>query len=113
MTKLRYLGLRKLKEAKPVMHVKQVLSRWLEQRTVIGHALRVTALVRVLEALVQGSKATLSALGRSRAGTAQVKHHIRRWIRCLEPASASGVRGGIPRDRADAAIWRAKAGADG
>jgi hypothetical protein len=75
--------LRKLKEANPVMHVKQVLSRWLEQRTVIGHALRVTALVRVLEALVLGSKATLSALGRNRAGTAGIKHHIKAVDRLL------------------------------
>lgn len=65
------------------MHVKQVLSRWLEQRTVIGHALRAAALVRVLEALVLGSKATLSALGRSRAGRAGVKHHIKAVDRLL------------------------------
>ena len=65
------------------MHVKQVLSRWLEQRTVVGHATRATALVRVLQALVLGSKATLSQLGRSRAGTALVKHHIKAVDRLL------------------------------
>lgn len=65
------------------MHVRQVLSRWLEQRTVVGHAMRAAALVRVLQALVLGSKATLSQLGRGRAGTAQVKHHIKAVDRLL------------------------------
>lgn len=59
------------------MHVKQLLSGWPEQRTVVGHAMRATALVRVLQAVVPGSKATTSQLGRSRAGTVQVKHHIK------------------------------------
>jgi hypothetical protein len=65
------------------MHVRQVLSRWLEQRTVVGHAMRAVALARVLQALVLGSKATLSQLGRSRAGAAQVKHHIKAVDRLL------------------------------
>ena len=65
------------------MHVRQVLSRWLEQRTVVGHAMRATALVRVVQALVVGGKAALTQLGRNRAGTAHVKHHIKAVDRLL------------------------------
>src|ERR1700754_1931762 len=46
--------LRQTKGARPNMHVRQVLSRWLEQRLVVGHAKRVAALIRVVEALVHG-----------------------------------------------------------
>lgn len=65
------------------MHVRQVLSRWLEQRLVVGHAKRVTALIRVVEALVHGGKAALTQLGRNRAGSAHVKHHIKAVDRLL------------------------------
>lgn len=65
------------------MHVGQFLSRWLEQREVVGHATRVTALVRVVQALVMGGKAALTQLGRNRAGTARVKHHIKAVDRLL------------------------------
>ncbi len=65
------------------MHVKQVLSRWLEQRALIGHAMRATALVRVVQALVLGGKAALTQLGRNRAGAAHVKHHIKAVDRLL------------------------------
>jgi len=65
------------------MHVTRVLSRWLEQRTVVGHALRAAALVRVVDALVLGSKATLTQLGRNRSGSAHVKHHIKAVDRLL------------------------------
>ena len=65
------------------MHVRQVLSRWLEQRTVVGHATRAAALVRVVQALVLGGKAALTQLGRNRAGSAHVKHHIKAVDRLL------------------------------
>jgi hypothetical protein len=65
------------------MHVRQVLSRWLEERGVIGHAMRATALVRVVQALVFGGKAALTQLGRHRAGSAHVKHHIKAVDRLL------------------------------
>lgn len=65
------------------MHVRQVLSRWLEQRTVIGHSMRAAALTRVVQALVLGGKAALSQLGRARAGSAHVKHHIKAVDRLL------------------------------
>lgn len=65
------------------MHVKRVLSRWPEQRAVIGHAMRALALVRVVQALVMGGKAALTQLGRNRAGDAHVKHHIKAVDRLL------------------------------
>jgi hypothetical protein len=71
------------KEARLNMHVTQVLSRWLEQRLVVGHAMRATALVRVVQALVFGGKAALTQLGRNRAGSAKVKHHIKAVDRLL------------------------------
>lgn len=80
------------------MHVRQVLSRWLEQRTVVGHSMRATALVRVVQALVLGGKAALTHLGRSRAGSAHVKHHIKAVDRLL---------GNGHLHRESAAIYRA------
>lgn len=65
------------------MHVRQVLSRWLEERSVIGHAMRAMALIRVVQALVLGGKAALTHLGRNRAGSAHVKHHIKAVDRLL------------------------------
>jgi|WetSurMetagenome_2_1015567.scaffolds.fasta_scaffold146072_1 hypothetical protein len=59
------------------MHVKSILSRWLGDRTVIGHAARLSALVRVVQALLVGGKIVISQLGRYREGDAHVKHHIK------------------------------------
>ena len=75
--------LRQLKEARSNMHVKRLLSRWLEKREVIGHATRAMALVRVVQALVMGGKAALTQLGRNRAGDAHVKHHVKAVDRLL------------------------------
>ncbi|MGC4089958.1 MAG: IS4 family transposase [Polyangiaceae bacterium] len=49
----------------------------------IGHAVRAMALVRVVQALVLGGKAALTHLGRNRAGSAHVKHHIKAVDRLL------------------------------
>lgn len=65
------------------MHVEKVLSRWLEQRTVVGHSMRAAALTRTVQALVLGGKAALTQLGRNRAGDAHVKHHIKAVDRLL------------------------------
>jgi hypothetical protein len=65
------------------MHVRRLLSRWLEQREIIGHATRAMALVRVVQALVMGGKAALTQMGRNRAGEAHVKHHIKAVDRLL------------------------------
>jgi hypothetical protein len=45
--------------------------------------MRAMALVRVVQALVLGGKATLSQLGRNRAGSAHIKHHIKAVDRLL------------------------------
>lgn len=79
------------------MHVNQVLSRWLEQRTVVAHAMRATALIRVVQALVLGGKAALTQLGRSRAGSAHVKHHIKAVDRLLGNAHLHEEGAGIYR----------------
>lgn len=65
------------------MHARQVLSRWLENRSVIGHAARAGALIRVVQALLLGGKAALTQLGRNRSGGAHVKHHIKAVDRLL------------------------------
>lgn len=65
------------------MHARQVLSRWLEDRAVIGHAARAAALLRVVQALLHGAKAALTQLGRCRGGDAHVKHHIKAVDRLL------------------------------
>ena len=80
------------------MHVERLLSRWLDQRMVIGHAARATALVRVVQALVMGGKAALTQLGRNRAGDARVKHHIKAVDRLL---------GNEQLQRETAAVYRA------
>ena len=73
-------------DRKPHMHTK-LLSRWLADRTVIGHATRAALLVRVVRALLTGGKLSLTHLGRSLDGAAQMKHRSirsRRSIACLE-----------------------------
>jgi len=65
------------------MHARQVLSRWLENRAVIGHVARARALITTVQALLLGGKASLTMLGRSRSGDAQVKHHIKAVDRLL------------------------------
>src|SRR5262245_23849187 len=77
------------------MHVRNVLSRWLEQRSVIGHAMRAMALVRVVQALVLGGKAALTHLGRNRAGSAHVEHHIKAVDRLLGNKHLHGESEGV------------------
>jgi hypothetical protein len=80
------------------MHIERLLSRWLNERLVIGHAARATALIRVVQALVMGGKAALTQLGRNRAGDAHVKHHIKAVDRLL---------GNEQLQRETAAVYRA------
>lgn len=65
------------------MHARQVLSRWLENRAVIGHVARARALITTVQALLLGGKASLTTLGRNRSGDAHVKHHIKAVDRLL------------------------------
>src|SRR4051812_25580659 len=78
-----YLGIAKTQEAKPNMHARQVLSRWLENCSVIGHAARAMALVKTVQALLLGGKASLTMIGRNRSGSAREKHHIKAVDRLL------------------------------
>ena len=53
----------KLRRPNPTCTSGKVLSRWLEDRSVIGHAMRAMALIRVVRALALGGKAALTHLG--------------------------------------------------
>lgn len=64
------------------MH-KRILSRWLNDHSVIGHAVRAAALIRVVQALLVGGKLSLTYLGRNLSGTAHVKHQIKAVDRLL------------------------------
>lgn len=79
------------------MHVTQFLSRWLSERTLIGHQARAFALVRAVQALVSGSKLSLTHLGRRREGAAHVKHHIKAIDRLLGNERLHAERDGIYR----------------
>ena len=65
------------------MHVISLLESWLNRNAVIGHKARGAALVRVVDALLQGGKLALTQLGRHRRGDAFVKHHIKAVDRLL------------------------------
>jgi len=65
------------------MHAVSLLQTWLERNGVIGHQARISALMRVVESLLSGGKLSLTQLGRYRAGTAYVKHHIKAVDRLL------------------------------
>jgi hypothetical protein len=54
------------------MHVAHLLSQWLSNHTVIGHRAREAALLKLVHALLAGSKLSLTQLGRHRAGSAYV-----------------------------------------
>lgn len=79
------------------MHVMQFLSRWLSERTLIGHQARTSALVRAVQALVNGSKLSLTHLGRRREGAAYVKHHIKAIDRLLGNERLHAERDGVYR----------------
>ncbi len=78
------------------MHTK-FLSQWLGDRTVVGHATRAAALVRVVRALLTGGKLSLTHLGRSLDGSAQTKHQIKAVDRLLGNRHLHGERDGIYR----------------
>jgi hypothetical protein len=64
------------------MHQK-VLSQWLANRLVVGHAARAAALLRVVQALIAGGKLSLTHLGRSLGSKGHVKHQIKAVDRLL------------------------------
>ena len=65
------------------MHAMRLLEKWLQRNAVIGHQAREHALVRVVDALLSGGRLALTHLGRHRAGSAFVKHHIKAVDRLL------------------------------
>jgi hypothetical protein len=65
------------------MHVQKFLSRWLGERNVIGHKMRAESLAKAVESLIGCGRACLTAMGRSRAGDAKVKHQIQAMDRLL------------------------------
>ncbi|MGC4066354.1 MAG: IS4 family transposase [Polyangiaceae bacterium] len=78
------------------MH-KGILSRWLNNHTVIGHAVRAAAVVRVVRAVLTGGRLSLTHLGRHLGGTARVKHQIKAVDRLLGNPHLQRERGGIYR----------------
>jgi hypothetical protein len=60
------------------MHVLTILQRILFASLPEIHAKRLTSLLAVVEAMVSGSRLTLSDLGRGLAGPVAVKHNIKR-----------------------------------
>ena len=65
------------------MHTMRLLGKWLQRNAVIGHQAREHALVRVVDALLSGGTLALTHLGRHRAGSGFVKHHIKAVDRLL------------------------------
>ena len=78
------------------MHVR-LLSRWLSDRKVIGHAARADALTRAVGALLKGGRLSLTGIGRSMPGSAYVKHHIKAVDRLLANRHLHRERNGIFR----------------
>jgi hypothetical protein len=65
------------------MHAIGLLSQWLAQHNVIGHKARREALLKLVQALFNGAKLSLTQLGRHRAGDAYPKHQIKAADRLL------------------------------
>lgn len=79
------------------MHLMRFLSRWLSERTLIGHKARPSA-------LVSGGKLSLTHLGRQREGAAHVKHHIKAIDRLLGNERLHAERDGVYRALAAALL---------
>lgn len=77
------------------MHAISLLNSWLERNAVIGHRTRQCALLRVVEALLDGGKLALTHLGRARRGNAFIKHHIKAVDRLLGNPHLHNERRGI------------------
>jgi hypothetical protein len=79
------------------MHVAHLLSQWLSNHTVIGHRAREAALLKLVHASLNGSKLSLTQLGRHRAGSAYDKHHIKAADRLLANRHLHAERDGLYR----------------
>jgi hypothetical protein len=79
------------------MHVTRLLSQWLSNHTVIGHRAREAALLKLVHALLDGNKLSLTQLGRHRDGSAFEKHHIKAADRLLANRHLHSERDAIYR----------------
>jgi Transposase DDE domain len=79
------------------MHATGLLAHWLAQHTVVGHCTRQAALLKLVQALLGGSKLSLTELGRHRSGDAYTKHHIKAADRLLGNRHLHAERDGIYR----------------
>src|SRR5690606_35259430 len=79
------------------MHAIRLLSHWLAAHAVIGHRAREVALLKLVRALFNGSKLSLTQLGRHREGAAYEKHHIKAADRLLSNRHLNAERDGIYR----------------
>jgi len=77
------------------MHAMRLLEKWLQRNAIIGHQAREHALVRVVDALLSGGRLALTHLGRHRAGSAFVKHHIKAVDRLLGNRHLHRERDGV------------------
>src|SRR5215211_7962743 len=78
-----------------------LLHRWLRRACPAIHAVRATAVVTVVEALVLGAKLALTSLGRNLRSTAYPKHSIKRVDRLLGNRHLHAERSLIYRAIAD------------
>ena len=64
------------------MHAMRLLESWLKRNCDFIHCARVAAVVKVVDGLVRGEKATLTQLGRSlcTGGVRETQHQMRRPI---------------------------------
>jgi len=79
------------------MHASRVLSQWLSNHRVIGHGARAHAVLRIVRALLDGGKLSLTHLGRNREGSAYTKHKIKSVDRLLGNRHLHGERDEIYR----------------
>jgi hypothetical protein len=79
------------------MHIATLLTHWLAPHTIIGHSARQSALLKLVSALLGGSKLSVTQLGRHRAGGAYTKHHIKAADRLLSNHHLHAERDGIYR----------------
>ena len=77
------------------MHAMRLLEKWLQRNAIIGYQAREHALVRVVDALLSGGRLALTHLGRHRAGSAFVKHHIKAVDRLLGNRHLHRERDGV------------------
>jgi len=79
------------------MHGLKLLHKRLFQCDVIAHKTRLTALLKVVEGLLSGSKLTRTHLGRSLSGTVYEKHKIKCVGRVLGNSHLHAERKGVYR----------------